>query len=469
MGNRLNWNTLLSDQRLRHLLSNVSSVKVLGESRSEYERDRDRTVYSSPIRRLIRKTQVFPLDPSDFIRTRLMHSVEVSTVAEGLTTQAVRDVIKKKEDLSSEQLEAIPKIAETGGLLHDLGNPPFGHAGELAIASWFDSTDIGKTIISGLGGEQKQKAQDFLKFEGNAQTLRIVTNTHLLAHSHGLNLTSATICSLRKYLAPSHLADKESKQHEMMKPGYFWSEEELLEKVSKSTGTEGCRHPIAFLVEAADDIVYSVVDLEDAVKKGFLRSEDLIKELNERCGGSSVLEKAIERTGVQMKNAPTALVESEYSQAFRVNAISEMVRAVVEIFESRYDEIMNGSYHGELIYDKDCRGGTFVAACKNLLRDRVFCNEEVLRLEVKGRQVIHDLMRLFWEGAQSYVNDRKAHTKTYGGKLYLLISGNYRELFQQRLEAGEDKTYCAVQLVTDYIAGMTDGFACKLHQDLMNG
>lgn len=120
------------------------------------------------------------------------------------------------------------------------------------------------------------------------------------------------------------------------------------------------------------------------------------------------------------------------------------VRAVVEIFAKRYDKIMNGEYHDELLYDEDCRAGSFVTACKELLRDRVFSNDEVLRLEVRGRQVIHDLMKLFWEGAQSYLQDRKTHAKTYGGKLYLLISENYRELFEQRLSADEDKTYCAV-------------------------
>ena len=170
-----------------------------------------------------------------------------------------------------------------------------------------------------------------------------------------------------------------------------------------------------------------------------------------------------------MGRPPKVLGESEYPQAFRVNAISEMVRAVVEIFDRRYNEIMSGTYHDELIYDKACKGASFVTACKNLLRDRVFCTDEVLRLEVRGQQVIHDLMRFFWEGAQSYLRDRQAHTKTYGGKLYLLISENYRELFQRRVQAGEDETYCAAQLVTDYTSGMTDGFACRLHQDLMNG
>jgi dGTPase len=470
MKSRLNWNALLAEKRLRELLGGSKSTKVAGDSRSEYERDRDRTVYSSPIRRLSGKTQVFPLDPSDFIRTRLMHSVEVSTVAEGLTTQAFRQVVKKnREKLSRGQLAAISKIAETCGLLHDLGNPPFGHAGELAIASWFKCTKKGRKAIEDLDAPKRQKAQDFLKFEGNAQTLRIVTNTHLLSHSYGLNLTCATISAVRKYLAPSHKANKDSKWHEMKKPGYFVSEEKLLEKVSKLTGTESYRHPITFLVEAADDIVYSVVDLEDSVKKGLLRSEDLIGELKKRCEGSSVLKEAFESTDKQMENAPEALESSDRPQAFRVNAISAMVRAVVEVFDKRYDEIMNGNYHAELIYDEDCKAKSFVTACKELLRDRVFCNNEVLRLEVRGRRVIHDLMDLFWEGAQTYIRDRKTHTKTYGGKLYLLISENYRELFERRLKAREDQVYCAAQLVTDYIAGMTDGFACKLHQDLMNG
>src|SRR6202050_716471 len=467
---RLKWDELLTEKRLRELLGGSRSTKVEGESRSEYERDRDRTVYSSPIRRLIRKTQVFPLDPSDFIRTRLMHSVEVSTVAEGLATQSVRDVIKNKENLSTEQLAASAKTAETCGLLHDLGNPPFGHAGELAIASWFEFTEGGKEVISDLGGEAEQRAQDFLKFDGNAQGLRIVTNTHLLSHSYGLNLTCAAISAARKYLAPHPQADKDSKSHELKKPGYFWSEAALLEKVSELTGAVGCRHPIAFLVEAGDDIVYIVVDLEDAVKKGLWRWDDLTKELGDRCGSSSVLKNTMERTTKQMENAPEALADSEFPQAFRVNAISEMVRAVVEIFEKRYDEIMDGGYHGELIYDPECKANNFVTACKDLLRARVFCNDEVLRLEVRGRKVIDDLMTLFWEGAQRYLEVRETDTKTYSGKLYLLILANYRELFQQRLKKGEEnETYCAVQLVTDYIAGMTDGFACRLHKDLMNG
>jgi dGTPase len=134
----MSWDQLLDDTRIRKAIAGEDSVKAADEARSEFERDRDRMVYSNPVRRLIGKTQVFPMDPNDHVRTRLVHSLDVSTVAEGLASQVVREVIKNRETLDVEQLRAISKIAETCELLHDLGNPPFGHAGELAIGTWFE-------------------------------------------------------------------------------------------------------------------------------------------------------------------------------------------------------------------------------------------------------------------------------------------------------------------------------------------
>jgi dGTPase len=277
IGDRMLWSQLLDDTRIRKALHGKDSVKSDSEGRSEYERDRDRTIYSNPVRRLIGKTQVFPLDPNDHVRTRLVHSLEVSTVSEGLASQAVREVIIKREKrtFTEQQGRAISKIAETCGLLHDLGNPPFGHAGELAIASWFEEKRKRDESIPSeadrfffpLGGPESHKAKDFLRFEGNAQTMRIVTNTYLLGHDHGLNLTCATVAAARKYLASSFAADGKNADHAYAKPGYFLSEAEIFTLVSQRTGTEGRRHPITFLVEAADDIVYSVVDIEDGVKK----------------------------------------------------------------------------------------------------------------------------------------------------------------------------------------------------------
>lgn len=469
---RMSWDALLDQVRVRELLAGHQSYKVSGESRTEYERDRDRSIFSSPLRRLMGKTQVFPLDPNDLVRTRLVHSLEVSTVAEGLAAQATRDVIRKEEKLKDEQQRAISKIAETCGLLHDIGNPPFGHAGELAIKSWFRERPEGIEQVKKLGGNKSQAALDFLLFEGNAQTFRILTNTRLLAHDYGLNLTCATASAVRKYLAPSHKADFESDVHEKTKPGFFSSEAKILKQISNRTSTEGCRHPITYLVEAADDIVYCVVDLEDGLKKHLLTWPSVFDYLKNHCGDSPVFRQVIEGADRQMKGVSnkSELWASEYPQAFRVNAISAMVRAVVDVFGFRYEAIMKGEYHQELVRDYACIAASFVKACKDLLRETVFQYQDVLRIEVRGRKVIHDLMDLFWEGVSTYLKDRKTQTHTYGGKLYLLISDNYRYLFQQRLVSGkEDETYCALQLVTDYISGMTDAYACRLHTDLMNG
>ncbi len=465
---RMSWGTLLDETRVRKLMENKDSIKAEGESRSEFERDRDRTVYSSPVRRLIGKTQVFPLDPNDHVRTRLVHSLEVSTVAEGLAAQAVRDVIIKREALSDCQQRAISKIAETCGLLHDIGNPPFGHAGELAIASWFQSM-IGTStkLLESLGGKDSQKAQDFARFEGNSQTMRIITNTHLLGHDYGLSLTCAATSAARKYLASSLPCEKVSGDHTRSKPGYFLSEKVILGKVANQTGTEGRRHPITFIVEAADDIVYSAVDIEDGVKKRILSWKQVENHLNKECAGSVVLIEAKKQMDLQVGGGAG---DSEKAQAFRVNAISETVRAAVRIFGKRYDEIMNGDYKQELVSDVDYDGATFVKACKDILKETVFVEDDVLRLEVRGRHVLHDLLNLFWEGTGEFLEDHQGSAKTYGGKLYRLIAGSYRVHFEKRIrDCPDDAAYFGLQLVSDYVSGMTDGFACRLHEDLTNG
>jgi dGTPase len=416
------------------------------------------------------KTQVFPLDPSDFVRTRLPHSIEVATVAEGLAAQATRDVIVKKHTLTDQQQRAISKIAETCGLLHDIGNPPFGHAGELAIASWFGETTTGKEQISKLDTKSLPPAKDFLIFEGNAQTFRILTNTRLLAHDRGLNLTCATTSVARKYLAASTAADSKSDIHEIRKPGFFWSETEVFKRIAQCTSTQERRHPLTYLVEAADDIVYCVVDIEDGLKKHLLTWEQVHVYLDNRCSGFF---RGIVANADKQMSGPTHdrhLRQSEYPQAFRVNAISAMVRAVVGTFESKYDLIMKGQYHKELLGDPDCAAAPFVKACKDLLRETVFRDQEVLRLEVRGRSVIHRLMDLFWEGVSWYLEKGELSTRTYGGKLYLLISDNYRHIFENRMKLSDgNELYYALQLVTDYVSGMTDAYACRLYKDLTNG
>jgi dGTPase len=462
---RLKWADLLNIERPRKFLDNVESQKLSDDSRTEFERDRDRTVFSTPMRRLIGKTQVFPLDHNDHVRTRLTHSLEVSTVAEGLAIQSAREVIQVREGNGEDVNRWIAKVAETSALLHDFGNPPFGHAGELAIASWFASGK-GAECVQKLGGATTQSACDFLKFEGNAQTIRIVANSRLIGHDRGLNLTCATLSAARKYLAKSVSAKKEASEHEMTKPGFFRSEEELLEKVDQRTGTAGKRNPITFLGEAADDIVYSIVDLEDGLHKNLITWQDV---QSSGVAQTEIYVEVIKRLG----NDLTAYRGSfrEYIQAFRVTAISLMVRSVVRIFKERYDDIMMGDYHGELAHDNACSSATFITECQRLLRETVFRAPEVLRLEVRGRTVIHSLMSTFWEGIEERIakNEPLKGTKSYAGKIYHLISSNYREQFEQRLSAKEDPLYAGLQLLTDYVCNMTDPFACRLHSELANG
>jgi dGTPase len=465
--NRMKWQNLLCEERTRELLGGPRSQKAAKEGRTEFERDYGRTIYSAPFRRLKQKAQVFPLEKSDFVRTRLIHSQEVSSVAEDLASQVIRKISAR--GLNDEKRAAIPLIAATCGLIHDLGNPPFGHAGEQAISTWFeDKIENNPCFLQELNEQQRQ---DFLKFEGNAHTFRIVSHLWLLSDHYGLNYTSGTLAAARKYLAPSNKVGKGGHAHS--KTGFFFSEREVLEKVISKTETLESRHPIAFLVEAADDLVYSVVDLEDGIKRKVLEWSDLSRYLNKECGESKPYQKAIARTKAQVNSrdfSGSAKGEA-MAQVFRIHAISEIAIAAKEVFSRRYEAIMNGSYDKEILMDDTSEAKSLVDACKKFARNHLYSSPDILKLEVRGRRVIHDLMDLFWEAVKD-IEERSlpVGTKKYPGKLYNLISDNYRRVFEKRLnDALEHPTYCKLQLVTDYVAGMTDPFACQLHRDLTNG
>ena len=464
---RLKWDDLLCKERLRKLLGGPDSVKAENESRTEFEWDYGRTIYSAPFRRLKQKAQVFPLETSDYVRTRLLHSQEVSSVAEDLAAQLVRTI--PELDRSEPAIrDAIPLVAATCGLIHDLGNPPFGHAGELAIQSWFARRlKENDKFLEGLDDQQKQ---DFLKFEGNAHTLRIISRMCLLVDHYGLNYTCGTFSAGRKYLPPSHRVDG---RHSFSKPGYFWSEAKVIEICDSKTGTQNARHPLAFLVEAADDMVYSLVDLEDGIKRKVLNWTDLRNHLEKLCSGSRVFDEAMKLADRQISgHGFSGVAEAEaMAQAFRIAAISELAIASKEIFKKRYDSIMEGSYDGELVVDAESEARPLILACKEYARKNLYTSQEILKLEVRGRHVIRDLMDLFWEAVEKMSpSSIPISTKTYEGKIYHLISDNYRRVFETRLKEDlEHPTYYKLQLVTDYIAGMTDPFACRLHKDLTNG
>lgn len=217
----MNWNKLLSEKRVREVLGGKPSPKSPDDLRTEFERDYDRAVFSTPVRRLQDKAQVFPLEAIDGIRTRLTHSLEVSTVARDLAGQIFAALVSRGV-VTPEDGKSFTTIAATCALIHDVGNPPFGHAGEVAIQEWF-RTSTGSAALASI----KSGAGDFTNFDGNAQTIRLITKLQVLADQYGLNLTCGTLAAATKYLATSCTISKPP--HQMSKLGIFKSEAPLME------------------------------------------------------------------------------------------------------------------------------------------------------------------------------------------------------------------------------------------------
>jgi dGTPase len=461
----MDWASLLCVTRIRDLYERTEPIARPPEYRSEFERDYDRAVFSTPVRRLQDKAQVFPLEPHDAVRTRLTHSLEVSTVARDLARQAGRWMVSQGQ-LTPELAHHIETIAATCGLIHDLGNPPFGHAGEQAIAQWcrrlFEQAP-------GLTTEWSEPMrQDFLHFEGNAQTIRLVSKLQVLADDFGLNMTCGTLSAASKYTAASNeVVEKGRGPHHATKPGYLTSEADLVRRVREQTGTGASRNPTTYLVEACDDMVYSTVDLEDGVKKGVVDWETVARELTEAVGEQALscirwAEQYIGRARPPLRGAAYG---EAMAQAFRTATIARVVPAVLAEFQKQYRAIMDGSYGGELV--AGCGAAPLVAACKRFAARYIYSAPQTLQLELRGRRVIHDLMGLFWEAASEC--DGSSNTRDFPGKCYALMSANYRSVFEKALERGEmPATYSRLQLITDYVCGMTDTFACTLHGRLTN-
>ena len=438
-----------------------------GDHRAEFERDYDRAIFSTPVKRLQDKAQVFPLDPHDAVRTRLTHSLEVSSVARGLGI-AIGQWLLQEKHIDPGMERWIEAICSTCGLIHDLGNPPFGHSGEDAIRYWFQTRFEEKELRRMLADDE-QRVQDFLTFEGNAQSLRLLTKLQILADFNGLNLTYGTLSASCKYIAASHEAGQ-GDDHAKSKPGYFASEASVVAAIRERTGTGDARNPLTFLVEAADDMVYSVADVEDAVKKGVVTwksVEDRLATADAPAQASLDAMRRILKAGGD--SLPDGLPGDVYASAFRTAAIGAAVPAVIDTFKSRYEDIMTGRYTGELI--ADCTAWPLVKSLKSIGREQVYCTPSNLKLELMGRRVICDLMDVYWEGARALPKDGPVKTKNFAGKAGALLSENYRRVFREsvRSDADTPESYHRLQLVTDHVCGMTDSFAQRMHSELMNG
>jgi dGTPase len=490
----MDWNAILNAERPRPSTST-------GDHREQFERDYDRAVFSSPVKRLQDKAQVFPLEPHDSVRTRLTHSLEVSSVARGLVRKVCKDFLLLNGEIKDGQDRQIEAIAATCGLIHDLGNPPFGHSGEDAIQEWFEKY-VTEAELKRCLGQKEELVRDFLRFEGNAQTLRIVAKLQVLADFHGLNLTYGTLSALCKYTASSlealayEKAEDEldgientygagSKQfseaaakldHAKSKTGYFTSESNLVQTIREKNKTENARNPITFLVEAADDIVYSVADIEDGVKKRILSWCELSQLLQKGPEATAAtVETILKRQEAILAPSPNPkdLPDDVRCAAFRTASIGVLVEAAADTFKKNYEEIMAGKFAGKGKGELVGMGPTapFVELLKLIGRTKIYCTHSNLKLELLGRKVIKDLLCMFWEGAREFEPDKLIKPKKFPGKLQALLSDAYRKVFAHFAKERADLPieYHRFQLVTDYVCGMTDSFAKRLHSELTNG
>lgn len=471
----MNWEQLLSTKRSRGS-SNKNKYLKNTDLRSEFEKDYHRIIGSASFRRLQDKTQVFPLDKSDFIRTRLTHSLEVSSFAKSLGQNIGENILLYKKDpgFTPRMKEDICSILQCAGLIHDIGNPPFGHFGELAIREWFERNlpvlkFHGKPIDQML---TERMREDLYHFEGNAQALRLVSKLHFLVDEHGMNLTYALLNTIVKYPVASNEIDPKSGNIKDKKLGYYLADEEIFKEIQEATGTNGRRHPLTFILEAADDIAYKTADIEDAFIKGFISYQKLLEELTElqvMYGKSDANTfnpaRLLDELYLRGKDKHVEDPEEYAIKNWIVRVQGFLINCATYGFTSNYNEIMAGEYEHDLFYH------TFAEKLMDMLGDlafrEVFTSDTIYRMEVAEATMIDYLMDRFVSAVIKY-DDKEEKMGTLDIRMVSFISSNYKNAyhFQAQGKSDEERLYLRLLLVTDYICGMTDSYAKRLYQEL---
>ena len=482
----MNWKKLLCTERIR----NFQKSTVSRDLRTEFEKDYHRIIGSASFRRLQDKTQVFPLDKSDYVRTRLTHSLEVSSFAKSLAQNVGEKIIqeKKDSDFTWKNKEDISNILQCAGLLHDIGNPPFGHFGETTIREWFKKN---LNILEYKGQKLEeyldpQMVQDFYNFEGNAQALRLVTKLHFLVDENGMNLTKALLATIIKYPVSSLEINKKSGNIKHKKMGYYYADRNTFNNIQESLELKGNRHPLTYLLEAADDIAYKTADIEDSVEKGNISYYQLIKELEERCVKSILLKNPfLEEEDLQAKILESqygrliSVLKHKYEKAIKngyqkpeiyavqnwvVSIQGSLIFAASDNFINHYDEIMNGTYKYDLFYGTDVRD--LMDDLGNIAYQYSFISKSIFKLEIAAQTILEFLLNKFVEAIIYYDTEEKV--SSVQERMIALISKDYMRIYKKESEgkSEKEKLYLRLMLITDYICGMTDSFAKDLYQEL---
>lgn len=448
MTNKEKWTLLLSEKRFRE-----KSVSNPSDGRNAFENDYGRLISSSPIRRLQDKTQVFPLEQSDFIRTRLTHSLEVSYISSSIGQSIENYLLNIKKDLTIELKGNLSSLLRVAGLVHDLGNPPFGHFGEEAIKQFFeDYFRENETSLSEL------EQADFKNFDGNVQTLRILSKLYYFGDEFGYNLNYSSLATIVKYPSNSLEGNKKpTLEIAKKKFGYFVTETETYKQINDYLKLDGKRHPAVYLMEAADDIAYSAADIEDGVKLGIVGIEDIRKIFEANLDENK--KEVLEYLDKLVKDYPST-DKTIIIQKFRIFTQTLMIESVVVGFDKHYDEIMQGKLQNEIIEISTAKD---IRKAYKKLQHFVFDAKSILKKEIAGWEALYGLLQIFVKASKSE-NFTNAGNN-YESRLYKIIASGHKKVYEQ-IEKYPNKEYRKLQLIVDFLSGMTDTYAISLFQEL---
>ncbi len=433
----MDWKSLLSAQRefMEHKKSDI---------RNAFQRDYDRIIFSNIFRRLQNKTQVFPLPGSKMVHNRLTHSLEVASVGRSIARIVSKKLCDKYGNDFLNEIYDIDTIVSAACLAHDLGNPPFGHSGEETISSYFKEGP-GKELQNQI---PEYQWTDLISFEGNANAFRQLTHQFAGRRQGGMSLTYATLATLIKYPYPSFNNNNKKKYN------FFYSERDTFKKVMDGCGIRCldeetltyARHPLSYMMEAADDICYLILDMEDAHKRGIVPTEKIDAFFTSFYRNDETW--FFERKDFIYE---TVTDNNERMSFLRANAINKLVDCVSMVFIQNYEAIMEGSFQNSLVHNLPDFENKALAECRDFSLKNIYKHPSVVKIELIGFNVIGNLLDMFVQAALQ-------PEKTYNKKLMSIIPDQFKN--------NNNDLYSRIQVVLDYISNMTDLYAVQLYKDL---
>ena len=437
----MNWQQLISNKRLGQEHKHIERH----DDRTEFKRDYDRLIFSAPFRRLQNKTQVFPLPGSVFVHNRLTHSLEVASVGMSLGDDVATKLIQKHPELKDTLFAEIGQIVATACLAHDMGNPPFGHSGEKAIQTYFTEgpgSDLQREV-------SHQFWDDITHFEGNANAFRLLTHQFKGRRVGGFVMTYSTLASIVKYPYSSSAPSKKGKF------GFFNEEKDYFRRIADELGIfctsepgeplRYARHPLVYLVEAADDICYEVMDIEDANKLKILSFEETSQLM------LSFFDKGTQDKILQRILDEPLTDDNEKIVYMRACVIGKLESECVKAFVDHEEDILNGTFEGSLIdHISDLQREAY-NNCASLSVKRIYKSRPVLDVELSGYKIMETLMGHFIEAARH-------PERFYSKQLISRVSSQY-DIDSPHLET-------RIMAVIDYISGMTDVYALDVYQKI---